>query len=194
MKKRFMKISIFMILILCIFLGAFRILSGKTLIKNIANSDLFETFEAGVKYIGFKEYDNVTVIRVEMKNKSDYYASFYNLNIGFSENIKNTTGSNDNYYINSASASFAGRDLFYKLDNYKDYSDYLSPGESREYEFAIPNGVNFDKEIYDTNRFRVTYTATYYKYRINNNTLINLVGSSSRGENLDNYKDPYVID
>lgn len=192
--KRFIKISIFMIIIFCVFLGAFRVIAGKTLIKNNANDDLFETFTAEVKYIGFKDYDNVTVINVEMKNNSDYYASFNNLSVVFSEERKNISQNNDNYYINSAVATFDGQDLSYEIENYKDYSYYLSPGESREYEFAIPKGVNFDKEIYDTNRFRVTYSATYYKYRINKNTLINLVGSHGGGENLDNYKDPYIID
>ncbi|WP_300381894.1 hypothetical protein [Clostridium sp.] len=195
MIKRFIKISIFMMIILCIFLGGFRVVAGKTLIKNTANNDLFKTFTPEVKYVGFKDYDNVTVIKVEMKNSTDYYASFNNLSIIFSKNTKSTPQNNDNYYINSADPSFVGRDLsFYDIDNYKDYSDYLSPGESREYEFAISKGINFDKEIYDTNRFRVTYSASYYKYRIKKNTVINLVGGSGGGENLDNSKDPYVID
>lgn len=192
--KRFIKISVFMITIFCVFLWGFRVIAGKTLIKNNANDDLFETFAAEVKYIGFKDYDNVTVIRVEMKNNSDYYASFNNLSIVFSEERKNISQNNDNYYINSAVAAFNGQDLSYEIENYKEYSSYLNPGESREYEFAIPKGVNFDKEIYDTNKFRVTYSATYYKYRINKNSLINLVGSHGGGENLDNYKDPYIID
>lgn len=194
MKKKFMKISIFMFLMFCIFLGAFRILSGKVLIKNTANEDLFRTFDPGVKYVGFEEYDNATVIKVEMKNNSNYYASFNNLNIVFSESGKNTTKYNDNYYINNSAPSFAGRDVSYDIDNYKDYSDYLAPKESREYEFAIPKGINFDKNIYDTNRFRVTYSASYYKYKINNNSLLGLVGGSGGGENLENSKDPYLID
>lgn len=191
MSKKFFKITMLMTLIFFVFLITFKSLTGKIVTRDNANDNLFDICEAIVKYDGFEENENMTTIKVSIKNNSDFYASVNNVYLKFSSSsyVINEEG----WTTNLPSPQFKGMDSLWKDEDYSSY--YINPGETKIYEFEIAKGISFDKKYFDTNRFAISGNIQFYKYKLNDNTVAKLVGSRSGGlEFLNNDKDPYVID
>lgn len=194
MRKRFFKITIIMTLVFIISLSIFEALTGKIVTKIDANDKLFDIYEAIVKYEGFEEDENMTTIKVSIKNKSNFYASINNVYLEFSSS--NYVINDEGWQTNLPSPKFTGQDALFNIeDEYQNYSHYFNPGEIKVYEFEIANAINFDKEYFDTNRFTIYGDMQFYKYKLNDNAVAKLVGSRSGGlEFLNNDKAPYEID
>ena len=191
MSKKFLKITILMTLIFFVFLITFKSLTGKIVTKDNANDNLFDICEAIVKYEGFEEDENMTTIKVSIKNNSDFYASVNNVYLEFSSSSYSIN--DEGWTTNLPSPKFEGMDSLWKNQDYSSY--YINPGETKIYEFEIAKAISFDKEYFDTNRFAISGNIQFYKYKLNDNTLTKLVGNRSGGlEFLNNDKDPYVID
>ena len=191
MSKKFLKITILMTLIFFVFLITFKSLTGKIVTKDNANDNLFDICEAIVKYEGFEEDENMTTIKVSIKNNSDFYASVNNVYLEFSSSSYSIN--DEGWTTNLPSPKFEGMDSLWKNQDYSSY--YINPGETKIYEFEIAKAISFDKEYFDTNRFAISGNIQFYKYKLNNNAVAKLVGNRSGGlEFLNNDKDPYVID
>lgn len=191
MRKRFLKITVLMTLVFLLFLITFKSLTGKILTKDNANDKLFDICEAVIKYEGFEENENMTIIKVSIKNNSDFYVSVKDFYLKFSSSsyVMNDKG----WTTNLPSPQFIGMDSLWKDEDYSSY--YINPGETKIYEFEIAKAINFDKKYFDTNRFTISGNIQFYKYKLNDNTVAKLVGNRSGGlEFLNNDKDPYVID
>ena len=191
MSKKFLKITMLMTLIFFVFLITFKSLTGKIVTRDNANDNLFDICEAIVKYDGFEENENMTTIKVSIKNNSDFYASVNNVYLKFSSYsyVINEEG----WTTNLPSPQFEGMDSLWKDEDYSSY--YINPGETKIYEFEIAKGISFDKKYFDTNRFAISGNIQFYKYKLNDNTVAKLVGNRSGGlEFLNNDKDPYLID
>lgn len=191
MSKKFFKTTILMTLVFFLFLITFKSLTGKVVTKDNANDNLFDICEAIVKYEGFEEDENMTTIKVSIKNNSDFYASVNNVYLKF--NSSSYVINDEGWTTNLPSPKFEGMDSLWKDEDYSSY--YINPGETKIYEFEIAKAISFDKEYFDTNRFAISGNIQFYKYKLNDNTLAKIVGSRSGGlEFLNNDKDPYVID
>jgi hypothetical protein len=180
-----------MTIIFTAFLITSKVLTGKVLRKIDSTDKLFDSYDIVMEYEGFEKDDYNTIIKVNIKNNTEFYASAYNFSLTFS-GINSSYNTVQSYNTVNNSPKFDGQ--FYYGEEFYDYSGYFAPGETREYRFNIPNSVNFNKEYFDTNRFNIRYTSQFYKYQLNKNTVFKDVGSKSAGEFLNNSKDPYIID
>ena len=194
MNKKFLKITLLMTLIFFLFLITFKSLTGKIVTRDNANDNLFDICEAIIKYEGFEENENMTIIKVSIKNNSDFYASLNDVYITFRSS--NYVINDEGWQTNLPSPQFEGRDSLFNIeDEYQNYSHYFEPGETKVYEFEIAKAINFDEKYFDTNRFTLSGNIKFYKYKLNDNVVAKLVGNRSGGlEFLENSKDPYVID
>jgi hypothetical protein len=190
MNKKFILISLSIFILSFVFILGFKfVLGDKVLYEDAVN---YEQGKPTIKYVGFEEDENIYKIKVSIKNNSDYYANFYDINLQFSNS--------SSVYLGDANPVFKGYDsgLREYYNNYKEgmdeYSSFLDPKEGREYVFEIPKGLSFDKEVFDTNRMTIVYDAKYFKYVFGSKTMFNNVFSRSSVEFIDNSKDPYTIE
>lgn len=191
MNKKFILVSLsIFILSLGFILGFKFILGDKVLYSNSMNYDQGKPV---IKYVGFEEDENIYKIKVSIKNNSEYYASFYDINLQFSNR--------SSVYLGNASPIFKGYDntereylLNFEPGDKDTFSSYFAPNEEREYVFEISKGLSFGKEVFDTNRMTISYNAQYFKYRFGSKTVVSNVFSRSSVEFIDNSKDPYTIE
>lgn len=185
MNKKFISISLSIFILSLIFILGFKFILGNKILY--INSTNFEQGEPIIKYVGFEEDDSSYKIKVSIKNNTDYIASFHDISLQFSGGAQ-------------GAPTFTGYDLnqreYYK--NYKEgmeeYSSFFDSKEERIYIFEISKGIKFDKEVFDTNRMAISYSAQYFKRRINKNTVIGNAFSSSSVEFIDNSIDPYILE
>ncbi|MGG7142989.1 hypothetical protein ACQPVP_05945 [Clostridium nigeriense] len=191
MNKKFILVSLSIFILSFIFILGFKFaLDDKVLYEDSVN---YEQDKPMIKYVGFEEEDDFYKIKISVKNSTDYYASFYDINLQFSNN--------SSVYLGNAGPIFKGYDnderkalLNYKEGDKYDFSSYFGPNEEREYVFEISKGLKFDKEVFDTNRMTISYNIQYFKYKINKNTVVGNAFSSSSVEFIDNTIDPYTIE
>lgn len=191
MKKKFLKVTLLMTIIFSLFLMSFKSLTGKVLTKGDSSNELVNMNQAILKYEGFEENENMTIIKVSMKNNTDFYASINNVYITFHSSSYKIN--NEGWERNLPSPEFKGMDSLWRKEDYSSY--YINPGETKIYEFEIAKGINFDKDYFNTNEFSFSADIQYYKYKLNDNMVAKLVSNRSGGlGSLSNEKDPYVID
>lgn len=186
MNKKFIYMSLSIFILSLIFILGFKfILGNKVLYEDSMN---FDQGKPIIKYIGFEEDDNFYKIKVSIKNTTDYFASIYNLSLQFAGRSQ-------------GAPTFSGYDntereyiLNLKPGDKYNFSGYFGPKEERNYVFEISKGISFDKEVFDTNKMTIRYNAQYYKYKINNNTVIGGAFSSSATEFIDNSIAPYTLE
>lgn len=190
MNKKFFKLVILMTIIFIAFLITSKVLTGKILRKVYSTDKLFDSYDIDMEYKGFEEDDYNTIIKIDIKNNTKYYGSINNLDLRFS-GVAMANQDNE-YNTVKGVPSFQGQ--FYYGEEFYDYSHYFAPWETREYRFVIPKSINFNKKYFDTNRFSIGYNVGFYKYQINKNSVFKLLGSRGSSINLENSKEPYVID
>ncbi len=186
MNKKFIYMSLSIFILSLIFILGFKfILDNKVLYEDSMN---FDQGKPIIKYIGFEEDDNFYKIKVSIKNTMDYYASFHNLSLQFAGRSQ-------------GAPTFSGYDntereyiLNLKPGDKYNFSGYFGPKEERNYVFEISKGISFDKEGFDTDKMTIIYNVQYYKYKINNNTVIGGAFSSSATEFIDNSIAPYTLE
>lgn len=190
MNKKFILVSLSIFILSFVFILGFKfILGDKVLYEDSVN---YEQGEPVIKYVGFEEDDYFYKIKVSIKNNSEYYASFNNISLQFSDS--------SSVYLGDANPVFKGYDsgLREYYNNYKEgmdeYSSFPASKEEREYVFEIPKGLSFDKEVFDTNRMTISYNVQYFKYRFGSKTVFNNVFSRSSVEFIDNSIYPYTIE
>lgn len=195
MNKKFTSISLMIFIISVIFILGFKFILGDKVLYN--NAIDFDNGEPIIKYSGFEEDENIYKIRVSIKNNSDYYASFNNINLQFSYNTRNKSG----YSSNNAVPIFNGYDntekeylLNFKPGDKRTFSSYFGPNEEREYVFEISKGLKFDEQIFDTNSMTISYSIQYFNYRINRNTVIGSAFSRSGAKHIDASLEPFIIE
>lgn len=183
-KKYIIIISSIFVISLFFILGFKFILGDKVLYIDSTN---FDKGDAIIKYIGFEEGEDTYKIKVSIKNNSDYYASISNLTLNFigGSNGSPAFGGYDN------SEMRALRD-YKEGDKYK-FSYYFEANEEREYAFEISKGLSFNKEDFDTNKFNISYNVTFFRYRVNMDTVIGSVFSRGGTTRLDNSIAPYSL-
>lgn len=185
MNKKFISISLSIFIFSLFFILGFKLILGdKVLYTDSTNYDQGKPI---IKYVGFEEDNNSYKIKVSIKNTTNYIASFRQISLQFSGGAE-------------GAPTFIGYDLNQReyYNNYKEgmeeYSSFFDPKEERIYVFEISKGIKFDKEVFDTNRMTISYSAQYFKRRINKNTVIGNAFSSSSVEFIDNSRDPYSLE
>ena len=190
MNKKFILVSLSIFVLSFVFILGFKFILGDKVLYE--DAVIFEQGKPIIKYVGFEEDENIYKIKISIKNNSEYYASFNNISLQFLNN--------SSVYLGDANPIFNGYDsgLREYYNNYKEgmdeYSSFLDSKEERIYVFEISKGIKFDKEIFDTNRMAISYSAQYFKRRINKNTAIGNAFSSSSVEFIDNSRDPYILE
>ncbi|MDV4151944.1 hypothetical protein R0131_14040 [Clostridium sp. AL.422] len=190
MNKKFIKVSLGILIFLSISLLSFTLIFDK---KKADYQGYIDVPKVSISYSGFEEEEDKYKIKVSIKNNSEYYGSIRDIKLKFQ------TNSNYESYTNSGpifgSYDLKEREYFenYKEGERENYSTFFDPMERRDYIFEIPKGLSFDKKVFDTNRMKISYNIEYFKRRIKNGVAgrINMQGSE---EIIDNSVDPYVIE
>ncbi|MBE6054669.1 MAG: hypothetical protein E7212_12350 [Clostridium sartagoforme] len=181
MSKRFIKISFGIFIFLAVFLFSFKFLLGNR----------FSYWEGTekvpkltMKYKGVEEDKYSYRIRVSFKNNSKHYARLDNIKFKFS-----TMPTMALYLRRESNPEFNGYDL--RLSQSYEHgeeivSPFLEPDEERIYEFQISKGLSLNNEYYNINRGNVDYSVNYFKYKINEYSLLKNVISEFYTEPIDN--------
>ncbi len=187
MNKKFIKVSISIFLFSFIFILGFNFILGNKILFVNSTEEAFNSDGPIIKYSGFEEGEDTYKIKVKIKNNSDYYANFNDISLSF-------------YGGSNGSPVFKGYDDGYRkaLMNYKPgdeyvFSPYFEADEEREYSFEVSKGLSFDKEYFDINKININYNVSFFRYRINNNTVIGNVFSKGGAARLDNSTDPFNL-
>lgn len=186
MNKKFISISLSIFIFSLFFILGFKFILGDKVLY--IDSTNYEQGEPIIKYVGFEEDDSFYKIKVSIKNTTNYIASFQNVDLQFSRGLQGTPIFNG--YDNTERQYI----LSLKQEDKYEFSRYFGPQEEREYVFEISKGIKFDKEIFDTNKMTIRYNVQYYRYKINNNSVIGGAFSSSATEFIDNSIDPYTLE
>lgn len=179
MNKKFIKVSIIIFLFSFLFILGFNFILGDKVLYN--DSVDLDYGEQEISYRGIEEDKGAYKIKVSIKNNSDYYASFDNIALKF-------TG------VSQGAPIFTGYDnderkalLNYMPGDKYNYSSFFAPNEEREYVFEVSKGLSFDKEFYDFNTLDISYSYRYFKYRVNNNTVIGSGPSGGGAKRIEAY-------
>ncbi len=189
MNKKFIKVSLGILIFLFISLLSFTLIFGG---KKADYQGYVDVPKASLSYSGFEEEEDKYKIKITIKNNSKYYGSISDIKLKFQ------TNSNYGSYTNSGPI-FGAYELNEKeyYDNYEEgekeyYSVFFNPSEKRDYIFEIPKGLSFDEKVFDTNRMMISYNIEYFKRRIKNG-VSGRIKMEGTVEILDNSVEPYVI-
>ena len=190
MNKRFIKISLGILIFLSISFFGFTFIFGN---KKTYIDGRIEVPKSSLRYSGFEEDEDKYNIKVSVKNNSKYHGIIRDIKLQFQGNSKNGSS------INSGPI-FGGYDLKAReyLQNYKEeedvyYSAFFNPDETKYYMFEIPKGLSFDEKVFDTNIMMVSYNIEYFRNRSKENAVSGSINMESTVEIIDNSSDPYVI-
>ena len=177
MSRKYIVITSSIFIISLFFILGFKFILGDKVLYS--DSVDFDQGEPVINYIGVEEDENVYKIKISIKNNSKYYASFYNITLqftGISQGAPTFTG-----YDNDERKAFINH---MPGDEYN-YSSFFDPNEEREYVFEVSKGLSFDKEVFDFNSLDIFYNYQFYKYRINNNSVIGAGINGFRSKRLE---------
>ena len=190
MNKRFIKISLGILIFLSISFLGFTFIFGN---KKTYIDGSIEVPKSSLRYSGFEEDEDKYNIKVSVKNNSKYYGLIRDIKLQFQVNSKNGS------YVNPGPI-FGGYDITEReyLQNYTEeeevyYSAFFNPDETKYYMFEIPKGLSFDEKVFDTNRMMVSYNIEYFRNRIKENGVSGSINMESTAEIIDNSSYPYVI-
>ena len=166
---KFIKIAIGIFIILfCVLIG-FKIILGEHILASERYSVINSEDGFYIEYKEISENEDGKAIVVTVKNNSKDYISINNLEMSFENNTNSI-----------AELKFPGilREEYDNLDGYnRRYG--IDPGEEKEYIFIIPKGVDFDSNIIDLSRIKISYNISYYKFRTGDNSFF--LGTNSSG-------------
>ncbi len=185
MNKKYINIISSIFIISLFFILEFKFILGDKVLY--IDSTNFDKGDVIIKYIGFEEGEDTYKIKVSIKNNSDYYANISNLTLNF------IGGSNGNPEFRGYDNDERQALINYKQGDKYNFSPYFDANEEREYAFEISKGLSFNKEDFDTNKINIAYNATFFRYRINKNSLMGSVFSRGGTARLDNSVDPYNL-
>lgn len=196
MNKKFINVSIGIFISIFIFTLGFKFILGDKLLFSQGTDEAFNSSNPIAKYVGFEEDENILKIKISIKNNSKYIADVNNVTMRFGI-LTNA--------VNDSTVSSLSNPIFKGYDNddmkrmndqsikFRGFDFAIYPGEEREYAFEVTKGIHFDKKVFDTNKMYVSYNINYYKYKIKQTFIGNVMGVGG-GEGLDNSSDPYIID
>lgn len=172
MDKKFIKVVGIILTSLILFIG---LSSFITKDNKFGEEDSSKSMRTTIVYKSSEVNNNNKIITILVKNNSDNIASPGEFKLSF-----DSVEGNSDFYIRGYEKSFFEEDI----ENRKMGID---PGEEIEVIFKIPNGIEFDEDVYDLKNASISYDINYYKFRVKSNSLFLGVGGEggSHSVNID---------
>lgn len=160
MNKKFILVSLSIFLTITILFGLSKVVFG----DKITFSDAIEFYDDKpiIEYVGNEKTEEGYNVTISIKNTLNSIMTINDLELNLL---------NDIYIKGINEEIFANGNIKYGIDG----------GEVVEYVFKIPNGIKFDKKIFDINEMHISYNVTMYKYRTSRNSLMIPTGSVGGG-------------
>ncbi len=174
MDKKFIKISLIIIIPIALTVGFFKMTAD----------DLNDTNNEYSPPI-----DDIVIKTLENSEDKDSYT----ITIAFENNSKNILSLSEtelciDYKYDTTGIDYGQNDIYIKGHDLNDFTEDrkhgIDPGETSEIVFKIPKDITLDKEKFNLEEVEVSYNAGMYKFRTSNNSILLGVGSIGGSETV----------